>query len=76
MDKIQKVLRKLKKKDRHRLLIAIERLVEGGYDLDIKKLINTNCYRLRSGRFRIIFHKEGDRIILDDIGMRNDNTYK
>lgn len=77
MDKIEKLLRKISKKQREYLLRIIEKLLsDNKKGLDIKKLKNTDFYRLRSGRFRIIFHKENKEIIIDGIKLRDENTYK
>ncbi|PIT87072.1 MAG: hypothetical protein COU31_04850 [Candidatus Magasanikbacteria bacterium CG10_big_fil_rev_8_21_14_0_10_40_10] len=77
MDKIEKLLRKISKKDRERLLQIVELLVlNKTKNLDVKKLKNTDFYRLRSGRFRIIYHKENKEIIIDAIKLRDENTYK
>lgn len=77
MDKIEKLLRKISLTDRQQLSEIIEKLINGKkIGLDIKKLKNSDFYRLRSGRFRIIFHKELKEIIIDAIKLRNENTYK
>ena len=76
MDKIEKLLRKISEKDRERLLVIVEKLIRGNTKgLNIQKVKNTDFYRLRSGRFRIIFHYEDKRIIIDSIKLRNKNTY-
>lgn len=79
MDKIEKLLRKISKKDRERLFYIVEMLMSGdNKGLNIAKIRNSDFYRLRSGRFRIIFHYEhGTRaIIVDSIKLRNEETYK
>lgn len=77
MRKIEKLLDKLNKKERFVLLEAIRTLFSGTTEtLDIKKIKPTNFYRLRIGRFRIIFHHNEKKIIIDDIRIRNENTYK
>ena len=77
MRKIEKLLDKLNKKERVSLLEAIKILFsETAERLDVKKIKSTNFYRLRTGRFRIIFHRNGEKIIIDDIRIRNENTYK
>lgn len=77
MDKIEKLLRKIGKKQREFLLEVIEKLLSGGKKgLHIKKIKGTDFYRLRSGRFRIIYHKENKEIIVDSIKLRDDNTYR
>jgi len=79
MDKIEKLLRKISQKNREQLLVIISKLLAGQKNsLDIKKIQSTDFYRLRSGRFRIIFHYEGrsKEIIIDSIKLRDENTYK
>ena len=77
MRKIEKLLAKLNKKERGSLLEAIKSLFsETAEQLDVKKIKSTNFYRSRAGRFRIIFHRNGEKIIIDDIRIRNENTYK
>jgi len=76
MDKIEKLLKKISKKQREKLFAIITKLLSGDKKgLNIKKLKGTDFYRLKSGRFRIIFHKETD-IIIDSIKLRDENTYK
>ncbi len=77
MDKIEKLLRKIIKKQRENFLSIIEKLLNNNKKgLDIKKLKNTDFYRLRAGRFRIIYHKENKEIIIDSIKLRDESTYK
>ena len=79
MDKIEKLLRKISKSDRDRLLQIINLLLEGKKaGLNIQKVKNTDFYRLRSGRFRIIFHLQGKNkeIVIDSVKLRNENTYR
>ncbi|HAO52278.1 TPA: hypothetical protein DCQ85_02305 [Candidatus Magasanikbacteria bacterium] len=79
MDKIEKLLRKISQKSREQLLLVISKLLSGQKTgLNIKKLKGTDFFRLRSGRFRIIFHYEDNskEIIIDSIKLRDENTYK
>lgn len=78
MDTIEKLLRKIDRKERIKLEWAIERLVRGDFrGLRITKVENTAFYRLRVGRFRIIFHRDtqGDYMI-DHVRLRNEGTYR
>ena len=76
MDKIEKLLRKIAEKDRQRLLILVERLASGETKgLLIKRITDSDLYRLRSGRFRVILHYEGREVIIDSIKLRNESTY-
>ncbi|PIR03339.1 MAG: hypothetical protein COV60_00825 [Candidatus Magasanikbacteria bacterium CG11_big_fil_rev_8_21_14_0_20_43_7] len=77
MDKIEKLLRKISRADRERLLFLIERLLAADTKgLNIEKIKKTDLYRLRSGRFRIIFHREDGEVVVDSIRLRNERTYK
>jgi len=77
MDKIKKLLQAISMKDREKLLDIIERLLKGEkIGLNIIKIKKTDFFRLKTGRFRIIFHKEKNQIIIDSIRLKDDNTYK
>lgn len=78
MNKIEKLLNKISKKDRDALLFTIETILAGKDISHLKpiKLEGLNLYRIRKGDFRIIFHKEDDFIVIDSIKMRNENTYR
>ena len=78
MDKIKKLLSKVSKKDRERILCIVEKLLEGRQQgLNISKIHGTDFYRIRSGRFRMIYHmEEKNTIIIDSIRLRNESTYK
>ncbi|MBU3918804.1 hypothetical protein KKC63_02775 [Patescibacteria group bacterium] len=77
MDKIEKLLRKISKQDRQRLLELIEKLIHRETKgLNIAKIKTTDFYRLRAGRFRIIFHYNQTEIIVDSIKQRDKKTYK
>ena len=77
MDKIEKLLRKISRQDRQRLLEATEKLIQGETNgLKIKKITNSDFYRLRLGRFRIIFHYEKKEVIIDSIKLRDKNMYR
>lgn len=76
MDKIEKLFRKISQKDRQKLLSIIENLLSGKRGgLDITKIINTDFYRLKSGRYRIIFHYQNKEVIIDSIKLRSETTY-
>jgi len=76
MNKIEKLLKKISLKDRQRLLSIIEKLLKNPKGLNIKKIKGSDFFRLRSGKFRIIFHYENKEIIIDSIKMRDESTYK
>lgn len=76
MNKIEKLLLKISKKDRIGLLDALEAVISGGGNLKIVKVKNTDFFRVRFKKFRIIFHKNNGEIVVDSIKLRNENTYK
>lgn len=79
MNLIEKLLRKISRKDRERLLHLVHRLGNNQLKgLTIQKLQGTDFYRVRSGRFRIIFHRDDHtkEVIIDSIRLRREDTYK
>ena len=76
MNKIEKLLRKISKKERVELLGIVKDLINGSDKIKSIKIKNTNFFRVRHGQFRIIYHKEGGEVIVDNVRMRNENTYK
>lgn len=77
VDKIKKLLLKLNKKDNEKIRELSRKLINGEIKgLDIVKVVNSDFYRLKSGRFRIIYHFEDKAVIIDSIKLRNEKTYK
>ena len=76
MNKIEKLLKKISKKDREALFGLLDSILRSDNKIKTIKIKNTDFYRLRYGKFRIIFHKEDGNIVIDSIKMRNENTYK
>ncbi len=76
MNKIEKLLLKVSEKDRINLLQFLEAIISGNQNLKTIKIKNTDFFRVRFKKFRIIFHKENKEIIIDSIKLRNENTYK
>ena len=79
MDKIEKLLLKVGLRDRLRIESTIELLADGSLDkLDVKKIKKTDFYRVRVGRFRIIFHRDQEtgECIIDGVKLRDKDTYK
>ncbi len=78
MNKIEKLLQKIKEKDRRLLSLIIEDIISGKDIAHLKpiKLQGLELYRIRRGNFRIIFHKEDTKYIIDSIKIRDDGTYK
>lgn len=77
MDEIEKLFRKISKKDRELLQKIILDLLGGVKSLNIKKLKDSDFYRLKKGKFRIIFHYDSKKeAIIDSIRIRREDTYK
>jgi mRNA-degrading endonuclease RelE of RelBE toxin-antitoxin system len=76
-DKIEKLFKKITAKERSILSGILQCLIAGEKkDLNIVKIVNSDLYRLKKGRFRIIFHYESKEVIVDSIRIRNEDTYK
>lgn len=80
MNAIEKLLRKIHTKDRERIIVLIEALLKDTLPLnsDIKKIQDTGMYRLRTGRFRILFYYkvETHEPIIVNVTLRQKDTYK
>jgi mRNA-degrading endonuclease RelE of RelBE toxin-antitoxin system len=77
MNKIEKLFRKIGVKDREELLHLLEKLISGdSTNLDILKLKGSDMYRVRSGRYRIIFHFEKKEVVIDAVRLRDEKTYR
>ena len=77
MDKIEKLFRRISKKDRIALTALIKAALNKDKNLDIKKLQDSDFYRIRKGNFRIIFHYDSCKeVIIDSIRLRREDTYK
>lgn len=68
-----KFLQKLNREDQIRIISAIEKLPKG--DVVPMKGRKTTAYRLRVGKYRILFAVKDDVAIVADIGNRGD-VYK
>ncbi|MDP3881157.1 MAG: hypothetical protein Q8Q32_03205 [bacterium] len=78
MNKIKKLLAKLNPKDRELLLSTRDDVLNRRWqNLDLRQLKGVrNAYRVRKGKFRIIFIETGPGIEIISIEKRSDNTYK
>lgn len=79
MDQIEKALRRLNDKERQKVIIILNKLIEGNVSgLNIKKLKGRdNIFRARVGDLRIIYRTDPkDRVVVLSISRRNENTYK
>ena len=77
MDKIEKALRKLTPKERQlftQLLQLIQQRQFAG--LDMKRLVgHDDIYRVRKGKYRIIFRVDEDQVFVLALERRSDQTY-
>lgn len=78
MNKIAKLLAQLEPKQREKILAAALKVRHQNFtDLDITKLQNRGyIYRVRVGKYRIIFRRTTAGVELLDIARRSDNTYR
>jgi len=79
MEKIEKLFRKISKKDRIKLLSLANELLNKNKrkNLPIEKVKDSDFYKVRRGDFRIIFHfQSGDTAVIDSIKLRNEKTYR
>ena len=78
MKALEKLLRRLSRRDR----LFLEDFIEAVSDpkrhqeLAVKKLRGSTLFRARKRRFRIIFHFDGDAVVIDDIRFRTERTYR
>ncbi|MDO8649085.1 MAG: type II toxin-antitoxin system RelE/ParE family toxin [Candidatus Peregrinibacteria bacterium] len=77
MGKIEKQLRAIPRQYRERVFAAVEHLMVRDFaTLDRKRLKGyENIFRIRVGNYRIIYHDDGENIILKAIKRRNEATY-
>ena len=77
MDEIEKLFRKIPKKDRIRIETALRKIFESDFEgLHRQKLKGyDHIYRIRVGNYRIIYFDDGEEIILKAIKKRDESTY-
>ena len=80
MDRIDKLLARIPKKHQQQILEALECLSDAVCrdTLRAEKLSGSkSLFRIRVGRYRIIFHiDEKNQVIVDTIRPRNEGTYR
>jgi mRNA-degrading endonuclease RelE of RelBE toxin-antitoxin system len=77
MNHIEKLFKKINKRDREILLKTLNLILARNLEeLKVIKLSASDFYRVRKGNFRIIFHYEETETIIDAIRLRNEDTYK
>ncbi len=76
MNDIEKLLRKIHKKDRKKILEILRKIYNQDKSLKVKKLKGYNfIFRVRVGNFRIIYFNNGEKIILKAVKKRDESTY-
>ena len=80
--KAQKQALKIQEKDRARIFAGIRNLSDSETWDDVRKLVNHEYdYRLRVGRYRVLFNATADltievnEITIEEIRKRDDRTY-
>lgn len=78
MDKLDKALKKLTEKERHKIREILIQLKVGSFkNLDIKKLKGReDIFRVRKGDLRIIYRIVKESIFVLAIERRSEKTYK
>lgn len=78
MDKLEKAVKKLTKKEQEGLKEIIKALQSGRFNnLNLKKLKGgMDIFRVRKANMRIIYQIRNGRIFILKIGHRKENTYK
>jgi mRNA-degrading endonuclease RelE of RelBE toxin-antitoxin system len=75
MDELEKLFRRLTKKERQQLQEYSIELQGNPKSFNVTKLKGSDFYRARKGRWRFIFHYEGKDIVIDNIRLRDEKTY-
>lgn len=77
MDKVQKLLNSLSKKEKSKIKEILLKIKSKNLNcLDIKKLKGReDIFRIRKGKLRIIFIYKKHRVHILSIERRSDNTY-
>lgn len=77
MNALEKLLSKRNSEERAVLEDLIDRLERRDMSgLQVIKLSSSDCYRVRKGIFRIIFHYDKTTLIIDAARLRNEKTYR
>jgi len=76
VDEIQKLFRKINKKDCDSILAVLKKIYVREKHLPRKKLKGFDCiFRVRVGNYRIIYFDDGEQIIVKAIKKRDESTY-
>ena len=78
VDRLAKFLKKQDRKTAELLLGLIENILKGDLEgCDVKRLVGKkDFFRLRKGRFRIIFEQVDGRFLIQKITVRDEQTYE
>jgi mRNA-degrading endonuclease RelE of RelBE toxin-antitoxin system len=76
MDELEKLFRKVSKKEREQLSVYANELQSDVKTFNSTKLKDSDFYRARKGRWRFIFHYEGKEVVIDNIRLRDEKTYR
>ncbi len=78
MDKVDKALNKLSKKEKSKFKKILLQIESGNFEkLDLKKLkAKHDIFRIRKGSMRIIFSKTGGNIKILSLERRTSKTYR
>lgn len=74
MDNTQKLLAKIPKKDLRLIVAALQLLVKK--EVSGIKLKGKNIYRLRVGKYRILYEKKSTKHVILEVRKRDEHTYK
>lgn len=76
MDALDKFICRLDRKKRERLLEVVRKLKDDPLRFPFIKLKGRDQFRYRTANFRILFHFENGRVIIDTVENRSEDTYK
>ncbi len=78
MDKIEKILRKMSRKDRKQVEAIMKKILFRDFTgVRCEKLKNyKSLFRIRIGNYRVIYFDDGNDIELKGIKRRNETTYR
>jgi mRNA-degrading endonuclease RelE of RelBE toxin-antitoxin system len=79
MDELEKLFRKVQRKDRQRLFNIVDAMRRGDLKgLTVKKLAGSPLYRVRVGDFRILFslQEKNGGVVIESVRRRNERTYE
>ena len=77
MDQIDKLLNKLTTKEQIRLIGYLGDLTQSTDGFNVKKIVGTEFYRARKGKFRIIFsYTSTGHAKVRTVRLRDEKTYR